>query len=350
MGSKKITVRILDRYLARSFLVPLLLALAIIVGLVTVAHAFGKIDDYMRAANTISQALSRMGRIYLLQIPIFISYVLPIAMLIGAAHGISQLSGKNEFTAMSACGISLWRILAPVYALATIIAFLGMANRELLIPRLEQIAASDMQRWIGKEDDFRSVIISKPEESTAFTLSYNLATHKARAFTITCRDTGEHFSATTAEYTDGAWLLKNVRHGEEQIPEMTWATTLTPREIELMMMEPRLAPLNILKQLIRQNPENPQYVLLFHDRLSYPFSAIVLVAIGLPFVVGNERIRRNRMLGIGLCLLICGIFYTVWFIASDLGQNGYLPPQIAAWLPTIIFGALALYLLEAVHS
>lgn len=350
MGSKKVTVRTLDRYISRSFIGPLLLALAIIVGLVTVAHAFGKIEDYLRAADTISQALSRMGRIYILQIPTFISYVLPIAMLIGAAYGISQLSGKNEFTAMSACGISLWRILAPVYAIATIVAFLGMANRELLIPRLEQIAASDMQRWLGEEDDFRSVIIMKTEENTTFTLAYNLATKKARAFTITRRDTGDHFSAATAEYTNGAWLLKKVRHGEELIPEMPWATALTPREVELMMMDPRIAPLNILKQLIRQNPENPQYVLLFHDRISYPFSAIVLVALGLPFVVGHERIRRNRILGIGLCLLICGIFYTVWFIASDLGQNGYLPPAIAAWLPTIIFGALALYLLEAVHT
>ena len=350
MGGAKITVRTLDRYIAWNFILPLLLALAIVVGLITVAHAFGTMQDYIRAADSISQALSRMGRIYLLQIPTFISYILPIAMLIGAAYGMSVLSGKNEFTAMCTCGISLWRILAPVYAAAAVIALLGMAGREIVIPRLEQIAARDTQRWTGKTDDFHNVIIVKNEEQTVFTLSYNPVTSEARSFTITRRDTSDHFRAPTAVYTEGVWLLKNVVHGEEHIPEMRWATSLTPGEIQLMLMDPRLAPLNVLRQLIQSNPHNPQYVMLFHDRLTYPFTGIVLVALGLPFVIGNERIRRSRMLGIGLCLLICGVFYTVWFITSDLGRNGYLPPQIAAWLPIIIFGALALYLLETIHS
>ena len=332
------------------FLEPFILALAVIVGLITVAHAFGSLPEYIRSADSITQALSRIARGHLLQIPTFISYVLPIAMLIGAAYGISQIAAKNEFTAMSACGVSLWRILAPIYTVAAVVAFLGMANRELVIPGLEQISARKIQRWTGQQDDFRRAIIIKPEEKTTFTLLYNLATGKVRSFTITRRETGDYFCAATAEYANGEWLLKNVVHGNQRLPEMRWKTSLTPREIEFMLMDPRVAPLNVLKELIQRNPDNPQYVLLYYDHLSYPFTGIVLVGLGIPFIIGNERIRRSRMLGIGLCLLICGVFYTVWFIAGDLGQNGYLPPQVAAWLPTIIFGALGLYMLDSVRA
>jgi len=318
----------------RTFLEPFVLSLAVIVGLITIAHAFGKLPDYIRAADSITQALSRMGRGYLLQIPTFVSYVLPIAMLIGAAYGISQVTSKNEFTAISACGVSLWRILAPIYAVAVLVAFLGMANRELLMPKLEQISAREIQRWTGKEDDFRRAIIIKPEENTTFTLLYNLATGEVRSFTITHRETADYFRAASAEYTGGEWRLKDVIHGDRKIPEMQWKTSLTPREIEFMLMDPRVAPLNILKQLIRRYPENPQYLLLYHDRLSYPFTGIVLLGLGIPFIIGNERIRRSRMLGIGLCLLICGVFYTVWFIAGDLGQTS--TPDARRLMPAAI--------------
>lgn len=342
-------MRTLDRYIARSFLEPLLVSMGVIVGLLMVAHAFDQLDRFLRVAGTLGDALYRMARIYLIRIPTFIAPILPIAMLVGASFGISQLSSKNELTAMRACGMSLWRILAPLYAVAAILALLGLANCELLVPRIEAMTARDMQRWTGK-DEFKSVLLRKPEEKTVFTLSYNVAHNEARSFSITRRDTREHIRADKATYSPGVWHLTNVRRGDEQISEMDWKTSLTPAEIELQLLDPSVAPLNVLKQFIERDPDKPQYVLLYHERLAYPFICIVLVGLGLPFVVGNERIRNSRVLGAGVCLAICGVFYTVRFIATDLGQNGYLPPQVAAWLPTIMFGALGLYLLETVRS
>jgi lipopolysaccharide export LptBFGC system permease protein LptF len=69
-----------------------------------------------------------------------------------------------------------------------------------------------------------------------------------------------------------------------------------------------------------------------------------------PFVIGHEKIQRSRMLGIGVCVVICIIFYTVQHISWDLGLHGRLPPEIAAWLPIILFAAVGLYLLEALHG
>ncbi len=74
------------------------------------------------------------------------------------------------------------------------------------------------------------------------------------------------------------------------------------------------------------------------------------MALGVPFVIGHERVRRSKMLGIGVCIGICMVFYTVQFVANDLGLTGRLPPAVAAWLPHIIFAGLGLYLLESVHG
>ena len=118
----------------------------------------------------------------------------------------------------------------------------------------------------------------------------------------------------------------------------------------MQLLDPAVAPLSVLRRLIALDPDNPRYLLSYHSRLAYPFKGIVLVALGLPFVIGNERIRRSRMLGVGLCLVVCAIFYTVEFVANDLGMSRNLPPAAAAWLPTIIFAALGLYLLESVDT
>ena len=342
-------MRTIDRYIARTFLEPLLIAVAVIAGLYMVADAFGNLEAFLRQAGGVGEALRRMGRIYLLRIPVFLKPVLPPSMLVGAAYGISQLSGRNELTALRACGVSLWRILAPVYTVAVAVAALGLANCEFVIPRVEEMTGREIKEWTGK-DEFQKVSVLKEEEDAFFTVVYNAVTGEARSMTITLRTTGEYLQADQAAYVGGAWRLTNVTAGKKHLPEMTWKTSLTPQEIAMQLLEADVASLRMLRRFIAAHPERPRYVLLYHQRLAYPFEGLVLVALGLPFVIGNERIRRSRMLGVGLCVVICGVFYVVQFIAHDLGMSNHLPAQVAAWLPIIIFGALGLFLLETMES
>ena len=140
-------MRILDRYLVRSFLEPLIVATAFLSGLYLVADAFGNLDDFLSQAETLREALLRMARVYTLRVPFYVAEILPIGMLVGASYGVSQLSAHSELIAMRACGVSLWRILAPVYALAVALAFLGLLNREYVVPRVEAATARDRGRW-----------------------------------------------------------------------------------------------------------------------------------------------------------------------------------------------------------
>ena len=351
-------MRKLDRYIARSFLEPFLLATAFIVGLYVVADAFGHLDEYLREAGRFTEALFRMARIYVLRIPTFLRPVLPIAMLIGAAYGVAQLNARNELTAMKACGVSLWRFLAPLYVAAALVALLGMANRELLVPRVERYVASDLYAWTGETETYEHVILHLEEEDALVTMTYNIAKRHALSMTITKPSTREHISAREARPVRGGWMLYQVRAGSEETPERLWETALRRRDVELELQDPEVCRLKMLRRLIQRERASDEpdetrlrtYTLLYHARLAYPFTGLVLVGLGLPFVMSHARIQRSRMLGIGACVLICMIFYTVQFVADDLGRTGYLPAQVAAWLPSVIFGALGLYLLETVHA
>ncbi len=342
-------MRKFDQYVARSFLGPFFLSLAFIVGLYIVGDAFSNLEEYKEAANGFWPALARMGRMYSLRVPTFIAPVLPICMLLGAAYGVAQLSKRNELVAMQSCGVSLWRVLAPVYALTVVVSLLGLANREYVVPRVEHGVADTLATWTDPESKPEPVTLFLEREQTLFNMSYSPTLRRATGFSMT-RKTGEFIIAPEAEPVPGGWLLHDADVGKETVPEYLLETSLTPREVEMAQLDPSTCDLKTLRRLIRGKPDNLTFRIFYHSRLAYPFVGIVLVGLGLPFVIRNEAIQHSRMLGVGLCLVICMVFYTVQFVADDLGRSGYLLPALAAWLPTVTFGALGFYLLETLHN
>ena len=52
----------------------------------------------------------------------------------------------------------------------------------------------------------------------------------------------------------------------------------------------------------------------------------------------------------GLCLVLCGVFFAACYACKMLGDNDYINPALAAWLPVLFFGPHALVLFDAVHT
>jgi LPS export ABC transporter permease LptG len=353
----------LDRYLARSFIEPFLVATMAITGLFIVADAFSHVEEFLRQASSILEALSRIGQIYALRIPYFLAspYVVPTTTLIGAAFGVSQLTAQNEINAMRASGLSYWRILSPIYVMAALAALLAFGNRELIVPRVEQIAAPNFQAWTGAEKrshEDEQVVDELENEQTKFTLFYNAASRRVTKLWVlrTLPDNKTIiFTAESAVPIHDGWRLYDVKGEGPAVRERVWHTRLKPSDLETALLPLDVRPLSVLRHEIKHpanvDPQRMAALRLFYAaRLTYPFTGLVLIALGVPFVIGHEKIQRSRMLGIGICVVICIIFYTVQHISWDLGQHGRLPPEIAAWLPIVLFGAVGLYLLEAVHN
>lgn len=346
----------LDRYIARSFLEPFLMATAAIVGLYLVAEAFSELDEYLEQAKGFGEALSRMVQTYGLRLPTFLVPVLPISMLFGAAYGVSQMSSNNEITAMRASGVSFWRLLTPIYAMAVVVAMMGMGNRELLVPELEQIALSQERIYQGKDKSREQVAGFWEPDQTFFTMMYNPITRDAGKVTLLQKMPDGSARGVTAEEAHperGGWRLLDVRVGAETKPELFWKTSLRARDVEMYLLPAEVQPIKMLRRMIRRaktRQERESLLLQYYPRLAYPLTGLILVALGVPFVIGHERIQRNRLLGIGVCLIICAVFYSVQYICASLGQEGRLPPAVSAFLPIFLFSALGLYLLETVHS
>ncbi len=86
-------------------------------------------------------------------------------------------------------------------------------------------------------------------------------------------------------------------------------------------------------------PEKQEIAVFLHGRILRPLVSLNLLLLSLPLVLGGYG--RNMFVNLGLSLGTSAIFYGVNFMCQYLGNNGHIPPELAAWAPLIGFGAIA---------
>jgi lipopolysaccharide export system permease protein len=72
------------------------------------------------------------------------------------------------------------------------------------------------------------------------------------------------------------------------------------------------------------------------------------VLLGLAVILQNPN--RHMILSAGMCLVFCSWFYGSVLACKFLGENDYVSPPLAAWLPVLIFGPITLVAFDSIHT
>jgi hypothetical protein len=94
---------------------------------------------------------------------------------------------------------------------------------------------------------------------------------------------------------------------------------------------------------LKKVPNIRKALLTRHTRFTDPINNVVMLLLGLPFILSRER---NIKASAGLCLLIVGIFYLFIYLCRYVG----LSPDLAAWLPVLLFGPLSAVTMHSVKT
>jgi lipopolysaccharide export system permease protein len=87
---------------------------------------------------------------------------------------------------------------------------------------------------------------------------------------------------------------------------------------------------------------------LFHTRLTRPLLGMILLLLSLSVILRDQN--RNIFISAGLCLVLCGVFFAAQFVCKSLGDNDYIAPALAAWLPVLFFGPPSVAMFDAIHT
>lgn len=123
-------MRLLDRYILRQFLPPLLFAFAAMTSIMLlnqVARRFGAL---------VGKGLpwSVIGEVFLLCLPFIIAMTLPMAVLVAMLFTFSHLAADSEITAMRASGLSVLQLLRPMLVAGVLLTGINFWFTDQILP------------------------------------------------------------------------------------------------------------------------------------------------------------------------------------------------------------------------
>ena len=349
---------LLDRYVSRMYLRVVALAFLALVGLFYISTFIDASDKLFKGAASGSMIMSLL--VY--RTPQFVYFVIPIAALLSVLVTFGLLSRTSELTVMKACGISLYRVCAPVVLLSLLFsAALFSLDQEILAQANRRATAIDDQirgrppktfnplnrRWvIGHDGTIYHYGSFDPRHEVLNSLTmYRLEPNAWRLTSQTY--------AATAQYR-GSWTGINGWSQDLSSGPPKWRVfgrePLPIESPEYFKTEDTEADLMSVAQLRRSVKELaatganvvPQEVDL-QRKLAFPFVTFVMTLLAVPFGVTTGR--RGALYGIGLGIVIALSYWFLMSVFVAIGKAGLLPPVLAAWTPNIIVSASAIYLL-----
>src|SRR5262249_2560204 len=115
--------RLIDRYLIREIAPYFLLALVLLTAIIF-AQESSRFSELLVISSRSGLPMTAIGKLMAALIPGIAVFTLPISLLVGPRVGLGRLSGDSEIVALVASGMSRFRLLRPIVALALVVAAL----------------------------------------------------------------------------------------------------------------------------------------------------------------------------------------------------------------------------------
>jgi lipopolysaccharide export system permease protein len=353
---------ILFRYLARHYLrlVGLTLGGLVLIYLVSdVFSKFGKFSEHQPAA-------AALVAYFALRLPRAAYEVLPLAALTASVLATTVLSRQHEVTALRACGVGLWRIVAPIVATALLLGAVSFAANWSLIPTAT--AHAQLVKDVRIEGRPHPSMIQRDrlwvrlERRTFLNVRMTDPTKQA-LLGIRLYELGDEFNlkreieAPRVNFEGGAWIALNGVERAFDSDGLFRVERFAERRLDLSALPADFSQFEIKEEYLnyptlrsyvanleRSGIDPGRYAVDVASRVSVPFLTVVMALLGIPFGLVDTR-RGGWGLAVGISLLLGLSYWMVFSLSISLGRGGLLPPHVAAWAANLLFLAVGTALL-----
>jgi len=345
----------LPRYVSAQFVRMVVLC---IVGL-TLAYLIIDVFDNLKWFNRYGATAAEIGRYYGARLPVLIARVVPMALLIAVALTISLLGANGELLGMRACGIPVFRVLAPVWLLCGLAVPLDHLLVNEIVPRSSERATYLKRTEIKNQNILPTVSRERVWYRVGKRIHEmeRLDLLRGRASAVTLYDLGDDGLPKKRTDADGAlhvgaglWLLDNPTSVElaeaSSMDRNLSADRLvefgeeTPSEIDTAHLTPD-ALREALADVDLEGPIATAYRTDLQVKIAAPLACLLLPLIALFFAATGPPFPRPVH-----TLIASAIIAVSWALATSfagsMGYGGTLPPLLAGWGPPALFGAVAL--------
>lgn len=356
--------KIINRYIFKEIAFPFIIILFVL----TFVLLMGKLLQIMDLMINKGISSFAIAKLIVFLLPAFLTFTIPIALLIAILIAMGTLSADNEITVLRASGLSLLQLYTPV-AVASLITFVftiiigyflvpqsNFATKRLLFDIAQQNAGVGIKEKVFNAD-FKGIVIyaekipvdgdhmegvivsdtrmadepnttvarkaylvSDPEsltvklrleDGTIHTVSPDLKNYRKIDFKT--YDINLDLSSALAKVSDSSKT----------------STDMTMNELLDKMKKPGLDQAAVRELAIE-----------VHKKFSIPLSCIFFALLAFPLGITNHRAVKSRGFAVGI--IVVSLYYLLRIGGEALVETGRLTPVVGVWAPNLIFAVLGI--------
>jgi lipopolysaccharide export system permease protein len=363
-------MKLLDKYILKKILFTFFFVVLILVAIICIIDLTEKIDKFIAFKLSKWEILH-----YYLNFIVWIAgFLSPITIFIAVIYVTSRMAGQTEIVAILSSGVSFRRFLFPYFLAATFVAVMSFFLNGWIIPKSNYDRLVFEMKYFQNKYYFekRNVHMQVAPNVYLFIQNFNNQGNTGYQFSLERFDQDllvEKLSAENIQWdsTKNKWTLRSWKrklvdslfheHQAGIIPytekgeSLDTTLAITPKDFENdskmyagMTITELSEKIKTLK--FRGSTGVEAYEVERDIRFSSPFYIYVLVFMGA--IVSARKSRGGTGFQIALGFLFAFIFIIFFTITSTFAQTGSITPLLAAWLPNIIFGFIALMMYKFV--
>jgi lipopolysaccharide export system permease protein len=357
-------VRALDRYVFTEFWKIFVTTALGFPVLIIIIDLTDNLDKYLGQQLT----MGRIALSYLYWLPDSMFMILPAAVLFATVFAIGALTRHSEITAAKASGISFYRFIAPIFLGAVIATILGLILGELApLTNKKRMEILQGNRFNISSDRYNFAYAA--DRGRVYKIgALHLVTPTIEGMVIERKGSGPDYPTyliTTSGATYNAkrgWMLrKGAMHVmPDTLHNLTFSFdslvdrhfTEAPKQLTLTQKAPADMGFRELGRFItsmeRSGAEVNELRVERMLKIAIPITCIVILLFGAPLATSTQR--GGAAYGVGVSLATTVIFLMLIQLTKGIGGKGMIPADLAAWIPSIIFGVVGIILFARVRT
>lgn len=356
-------LKLIDNYILKRYLVTFTVMILMFIPIGIVIDVSEKVNKMLENKVPFSAIAS-----YYVDFTIYFANLLfPIFLFLSIIWFTSKLANNTEIIAILSSGISFTRFLRPYLIGAVLVSAFALVMGIFLVPkasegfknfrymyligggRTEMRDDSDVYRQVGEGE-----YIYVSGFNTVSQIAFNFSFEKFKDGKLQYKITADRLKWNPQDSTYTMFAYKKRIIGElndtfEFADQRNEKFNFEIEDLTPVVYIAETLPYSQLVNFIEREQKRGSkninsYKVVLYKKFSIPVSAFILTIIA----VAVSSMKRRGGMGVNLAIGIVLAFAFVFLdkIFGVLAEKSSAPPIIAVWIPNIVFGILAVYLLR----
>ena len=364
-------MKILDKYILTKYLTTFFFCIILFTAIVVVVDISEKTDNFAKSKLSAYQIMTDY---YFGFIPRIDALLFPLFVFISVIFFTSKMAGRSEVIAILSSGVSYHRFIRPFLAGGIILSTVLWFGYQYVVPKANKKWGDFEKRYIDPSSPDgmnnttykQNVYFKLDQNSYVGIRGYDTISKTGNGFFI------QRFSDNKLLYNLRAsnfnwdtvtkkWKLTDVT--ERTLNDINETVIKTP----IKLMSYNFKPIDLRKdeylkdqmstpdleafikmEKIRESDTVSSLLVERYNRDAIPASVMILTVIGT--VLASRKVRGGSGAHIALGVVLSMTYILFSRISVVFATKGSFTPLLAAWLPNIVFGMLAIILYRRASS